>query len=88
MLVALDKYGNITLPGPLRKKLGLERESYLELSVEDNGLIILHPVAVQRTIRLNEKGLNKLEEARKSGTGELPEWLVEDMKNAKADTEQ
>ncbi len=87
MLVAVDRYGNITLPGPLREKLGLEKEAYFELSVEDQGSIILHPVTVQRTIRLNENGLNKLKDARKSGTGKLPEWLTEDMESAKADAE-
>ncbi len=89
MLVALDKYGSITLPGPVRKKLGLEKDSYLELSLEDDGLILLHPVAVQRTVRLNKKGLkNKLAEARKSGTGELTEWLTQEMEDAKTDTSQ
>ncbi|QTA83464.1 Uncharacterized protein dnl_58740 [Desulfonema limicola] len=88
MLVALDKYGSITLPAPLRQKLGLENEIYLELSLEDDGAIVLYPVNVQRNIRLNQKGLNKLEQARKSGTGQLPEWLTEDMKNAEADTDQ
>ncbi|MDM8539867.1 AbrB/MazE/SpoVT family DNA-binding domain-containing protein [Desulfococcaceae bacterium HSG9] len=87
MLVAIDRYGNITLPGPLREKLGLEKEAYFELSVEDQGSIILHPVTVQRTIRLNKNGLNKLKDARKSGTGELPEWLTEEMESAKADAE-
>jgi len=87
MLVAVDRYGNITLPGPLREKLGLEKEAYFELSVEDQGSIILHPVTVQRTIRLNENGLNKLKDARKSGTGKLPEWLTGEMESAKADAE-
>ena len=31
-------------------------------------------------LQLNDKGLAKLEDARKSGTGELPEWLINDMK--------
>ena len=88
MLVALDKYGSLTLPGSLRQKLGLDKETYLELSVEDGGVIVLHPVTVQRTVRLNENGLQKLEEARKSGTGTLPDWLAEDMKNAEAETDQ
>lgn len=87
MLVALDRYGNITLPGPLRQKLGLENEAYFELSVEDQGDIILHPVSVQRTIRLNENGLKKLKDARKSGTGELSEWLTGEMEIAETDAE-
>ncbi|QTA93457.1 AbrB/MazE/SpoVT family DNA-binding domain-containing protein [Desulfonema magnum] len=88
MLISIDKYGSITLPVSLRRELRLDQESYLELSVEDGKVIVLEPVAVQRNIRLNEKGLTKLEEARKSGTGELPEWLIGDMQNAEADTKQ
>lgn len=88
MLVALDKYGSITLPSQLRQKLGIENETYLELSFDDDGVIFLHPVSIQRTVRLNENGLNKLEKARKSGTGQLPEWLIEDMKNAETDTDE
>ncbi len=38
-------------------------------------------------IRFNEKGLAKLQEARKSGTGVFPEWFIKDMKNAEIDTE-
>lgn len=87
MLVAIDRYGSITLPVSLRKELGLEGESYLELSVEDGKFIMLEPVTVQRNIRLDDRGLSKLDEARKSGTGELPEWLIGDMKDAETDTE-
>jgi hypothetical protein len=65
----------------------LDHESYLELSVENGNLIVLEPVTVQRNIRLNNKGLAKLEEARKSGAGELPEWLIGEMRNAGTDTE-
>jgi len=88
MLIAIDKYGSITLPVSLRKELRLDQESYLEVSVEDGKFIVLEPVAVQRNIRLNNKGLAKLEEARKSGTEELPEWLIRDMRDAETDTEQ
>ncbi len=87
MLVAMDKYGSITLPAHLRQELGLEKGAYLELSIEEDGVIVLHPVNVQRTVRLNGKGLKKLEEARKSGTGELPEWITRDMSDAQADTD-
>jgi len=87
MLVAIDKYGTITLPASLRREFGLNQESYLEMSVEDGKRIVFEPVTVQRNIRLNDNGLNKLEEARESGTGELPEWLIGEMRNAKADTE-
>ncbi len=88
MIVALDKYGNVTLPGPVREKLGLDEESYLELTVVDDGIIMLQPVSVQRTIRLNEKGQKKIEEARESGIGEFPDWLKKDMEDAKASTER
>ena len=88
MLIALDKYGSITIPGPLRQQLGLDEETYFELTLIDGGDIHLHPVTVQRTIRLNEKGLKKLDEARNSGTGELPYWMVQDMENATAESNQ
>jgi len=87
MIIAIDRYGSITLPALIRKELGLEEESYLELSVGNDGIIMLCPIAVHRTVQLNDKGLAKLEDARKSGTGELPEWLIKDMKNAETDTE-
>jgi len=60
-------------------------DDHSQLSLENEGAI-LHPVTVQCTVRLNEKGLNKLEEARQSGTAELPAWLTEDMENAETDT--
>ncbi len=88
MLVAIDEYGSITLPALLRKALGLKKESYLELEIEDNGAIMLYPVNVHRTIQLNKKGIAKIREARKSGIGVFPEWLAEEMQNAKTDTKQ
>lgn len=37
-------------------------------------------------IRLNDKGIAKLQEARRSGRRKLPEWLVKEMKSADADS--
>ncbi len=88
MLIAIDEYGSITLPALLRRALGLERESYLELEFDDNGTIVLYPVSVHRTVRLNQHGIAKIEEARKSGTGVFPEWLNEEIRNAKTDAGQ
>jgi len=87
MLITLDKRGSINLPSSLRKQLGLEAGSYLDLSVVDGGAIILNPVSIYPSIRLNEQGLEKLREARGSGTGKLPKWITEDMKHARADTD-
>jgi len=67
MLIAIDKRGSINLPAALRKELGLVKGSYLELVVEEGSAIRLQPVCVYPVIRLNEKGLNKLKEARQSG---------------------
>ncbi len=39
-------------------------------------------------IQLNEKGLNKLREARESGVGSLPDWFNEDLRHAKIDLQQ
>ena len=86
MLITIDKRGSINLPAVLRRELGLNAGSYLKLTVEEGGAIILHPVSIFPNIRLNDQGLEKLREARESGTGKLPKWVVEDMKNARNDT--
>ena len=88
MLIAIDAYGSITLPALLRKEFGLENESYLELEIEDSGAIVLYPVNVRRTIRLNDRGIVKIAEARESGVSEFPEWLAEEISNAKTDSDR
>ena len=88
MLITIDKRGSINLPAALRKELGLKAGSYLELNVEDGGVIMLQPVSVFPNVQLSEQGLEKIREARESGTGKLPKWIVEDMKNARADTNE
>lgn len=87
MLVAIDKRGSVSLPAALRKELKLEPGSYLDLTVQPGGSIVLNPVAVYPTITLSEQGLAKLSEARESGVAEMPEWLRKEMDNAKADPE-
>jgi AbrB family looped-hinge helix DNA binding protein len=87
MLIAVDKRGSINLPKKLRKELGIESGSYLNLEIEEGGVLVLNPVSVYPSIRLNETGLAKLEEGRRSGKGELPEWMAEEMKRAETDTE-
>ena len=71
MLITIDKRGSINLPLAVRKELGLEHGSYLDLSVGEGGKITLHPVEIYRTVRLSQQGIAKLEEARNSGTGVL-----------------
>jgi len=88
MLITVDKRGSINLPAALRSELGLVKGSYFDLVVEEGGTIRLQPVSMYPCIRLNEKGLNKLKEARQSGRGTLPEWLVQDVKDAGTDTQQ
>jgi len=86
MLITIDKRGSINLPSVLRKQLRLNAGSYLKLTVQEGGAIMLQPVSIFPTIQLNEQGLEKLREARESGTGKLPNWLVEDMNRAKNNT--
>ena len=88
MLISIDKRGSINLPLAVRRELGLDQGVYLDLSVEDGGKIVLHPVAIYRTTRLSEQGLAKLQAARKSGRGELPDWLQRDMHHADADSNE
>ena len=87
MLVTIDKRGSINLPANLRKELGIKNGSHLDLEVMEGGVIVLNPVVIYPAIKLNDMGLARLQEARKSGTGELPNWLVKEMKNAQIDTE-
>jgi AbrB family looped-hinge helix DNA binding protein len=85
MLVSIDKRGSINLPAAVRKDLNLAPGTFLELSILEGGHLALSPVAVYPTVRLSEQGLAKLNEARESGTGELPEWLRTEMADAAAD---
>jgi len=87
MLITIDKRGSVNLPAVLRKELGLSAGSYLDLTVEEGGVIILHPVSIFPSLRLNDQGLEKLREARESGRGKLPRWVVKDMKNARNNTD-
>lgn len=82
MLITVDKRGSINLPKTLRKELGIESGSYLNLKIEEGGAILLQPVSVYPSIRLSKKGIAKIEEARKSGTGKMPEWMLREIKNA------
>ena len=85
MLVAIDKRGSVSLPASFRKEFGLQPGTYLDLSVQSGGTIVLNPVAVYPTIRLAPEGLAKLAEARESGAIELPDWIKGDVADAKAD---
>lgn len=86
MLIGIDKRGSINLPVEIRKEFGLDSGSYLDLSIESGGAIVLHPVSIYRNIKVSEAGSKKLHEGRKSGTGKLPAWLVKDMKNVETNT--
>jgi hypothetical protein len=88
MLITIDKRGSINLPLAVRKELSLEQGACLDLSIEEGGKITLHPVAIYRTVRLGERGLTKLKEARKSGRGELPKWVRKDMQDAETDPDE
>ncbi len=87
MLIGIDKRGSINLPADIRKEFGLTSGSYLDVSVENGGKIVLHPVSIYRNIKVSDAGIKKLQEGRLSGTGQLPAWLLKDMKNAEPDTE-
>lgn len=80
MLIAIDKRGSINLPASLRKKMKLEAGCYLDMEVLEGGTIVLNPVAVYPTVLLNEEGLKKLQEARKSGKTGMPKWLKKEIK--------
>lgn len=87
MLVTIDKRGSVSLPSAFRKEFGLLPGTYLDLTVQNGGTIVLNPVAVYPTVRLAPEGLLKLSEARSSGSGELPDWLREEMADATTDSQ-
>ena len=83
MLVTVDKRGGVNLPATLRKDLGLIPGAYLELTIQEGGAIILRPVSIYPAIRLSPEGLSKLDEARKSGTGGLPDWIQDEYRTGR-----
>lgn len=85
MLVSVDKRGSIGLPASIRKEIGLKQGSSLDLSVLEGGEIRLRPVQIYPTVSLSAQGLEKLQEARSSGAADLPDWLAQEMANAKTD---
>lgn len=87
MLVTIDKRGSISLPASIRKDLGIEPGTHLELSVEAGGAIYLTPVEIYPTIKLSDSGLLKLKEARDSETGKFPDWFEKERGNAAIDSE-
>ena len=87
MLVVIDKRGSINLPSTIRKEMGLDIGTHLDLEVLEGGSIVLTPVAIYPTVKLNEKGLKKLTEARKSGTVKMPAQLTKQIRNARSDAD-
>ena len=88
MIISIDKRGSINLPATIRKELGLKNGDHLNVFLEDGGMIMLQPVAIYPVIKLNDKGLEKLDDARKSGTGTLPGWMAGEISDAKTNSDQ
>ena len=87
MLVSIDKRGSINLPAAVRKDLNLKPGAFLDLTILDGGSLAFSPVAVYHTVRLSEKGMGKLVEARQSGVDKLPDWLRKEMADAATDSD-
>jgi AbrB family looped-hinge helix DNA binding protein len=87
MLITIDKRGSISLPVSIRKELGFLPGTHLELTVKPGGAIVLHPIEIYRTIKLNNTGLLKLDDGRKSDISTFPEWFLKELTDARADTE-
>jgi len=67
--------------------MGLDTGTHLDLEILEGGSIVLTPVAIYPTVKLNEKGLKKLKEARKSGTVKMPAQLAKQIRNARTDAD-
>jgi AbrB family looped-hinge helix DNA binding protein len=87
MLVTLDKRGSISLPASVRKDLGFQPGTHLELTVAPGGAITLFPIEIYRSIKLSDAGVLKIKEARESEPATFPEWFDEELADAGTDTE-
>jgi AbrB family looped-hinge helix DNA binding protein len=85
MLVSIDKRGSISLPAAVRKDLNLHPGSLLDLTILDGGSLAFSLVAVYPTVRLSDKGLAKLNEARQDSVEPMPNWLSKEMADAATD---
>ncbi|RJP46625.1 MAG: AbrB/MazE/SpoVT family DNA-binding domain-containing protein [Desulfobacteraceae bacterium] len=87
MLVTIDKRGSISLPASVRKDLGFQPGTHLELTVAPGGAITLFPVEIYRSIKLSDAGILKIKEARKSEPATFPEWFDKEFADAGSDPE-
>jgi AbrB family looped-hinge helix DNA binding protein len=87
MLVTIDKRGSISLPASVRKDLGFRPGTHFELTVEPGGAITLFPVEIYRSIKLNDSGISKIQEARASEPATFPEWFAKELADAGTDAE-
>ena len=87
MLVTIDKRGSISLPASVRKDLGFQPGTHLELTVAPGGAITLFPIEIYRSIKLSDAGVLKIKEARASEPATFPEWFGEELADAGTDTE-
>jgi AbrB family looped-hinge helix DNA binding protein len=64
-LVQVREKAQITIPGKIRKTLGIKQGDYLEAEAEDNKIVLIPKILVDKTeaVSLSKKGEEMLQEA-------------------------
>lgn len=60
---------------------------HFEFTVEQGGAITFFPVEIYRSIKLNDSGTSKIQEARASEPATFPEWFAKELADAGTDSE-
>jgi len=78
-LVQVREKAQITLPSKIRKALGIKEGDYLEAEVEDNKIVLIPKILVDKAeaVTLSKKG----EEMLKEGLEDIKKGKVEKFKN-------
>jgi AbrB family looped-hinge helix DNA binding protein len=64
-LVQVREKAQITIPSKIRKTLGIKKGDYLEAEIEDNKIVFIPKVLIDKAepVTLSKKGVEMLEEA-------------------------
>jgi len=64
-LVRVKEKAQVTLPGKIRRKLGINCGDYLEVTIKNYGIVLTPKIFIDKEVTLSEEGKKKIEEALK-----------------------
>jgi len=63
-LIQVREKAQITIPSKIRKELGIKKGDYLEVAKEDNRIVIIPKILIEKvSVKLSAKGEEMLKEA-------------------------